>query len=96
MSDTRTPTEVRERNVGSWEEFEQQVGEIRKRIKSQLFFRGQSNSDWPLSSTLDREPRGQGTLFKDYYLAISRAKTEIETLTDKEWEIPDYPTRGKT
>jgi hypothetical protein len=89
------PVELRERDVNTWEEFEEQLRDIRKQIKSQLFFRGQSNSHWPLSSTLDREPCGQGTLFKDYYHEISKAKTEIETLTNKEWDIPDYPTVEK-
>jgi hypothetical protein len=85
------PIDARERNVSSWEEFEEQLGHIREQVRSQLFFRGQSNACWPLSSTLDREPCGEGTLFKDYYHSISKAKTEIESLTNKEWDIPDYP-----
>ena len=67
MGGTAIPIERRERNLNSWEEFEEQLRDIRKQVKSQLFFRGQSNSTWPLSSTLDREPCGARTLFKDYY-----------------------------
>src|SRR5438270_9919509 len=89
------PVEVRERDVDTWGDFEEQLENIRRQIKSQLFFRGQSDSKWSLSSTLDREPCGPGTLFKDYYLSISRAKTEIETLTNGDWDIPDYPTMEK-
>ncbi len=92
---TMIPAEISERDVNAWEEFEEQVEDIRKQIKSQLYFRGQSDSCWPLSSTLDREPCGQGTLFKDYYHSISKAKTEIETLTNTEWSIPDYPAVEK-
>src|SRR5437899_235459 len=92
---TMIAAEVRDRAVYAWEEFEEQVEDIRKQIRSQLFFRGQSNSSWPLSSTLDREPCGQGTLFRDYYREISKAKSEIETLTNREWDIPDYPTVEK-
>ena len=95
MSGARIPIETRERNVSSWEEFEEQLEDIRRQIKSQLFFRGQSNSYWPLSSTLDRQPCGEGTLFKDYYDSISKLKTEIETLTTSEWDIPDHPTVEK-
>lgn len=86
------PPQSRERDVNSWEEFEEQLGHIRKQATSQLLFRGQSDSHWPLSTTLDREPNGQGTLFKNYYRAISKAKTEIESLTNKDWDIPEYPT----
>lgn len=91
MSGTRVSIETRERNISSWEEVEEQLEDIRRQIKSQLFFRGQSDSKWSLSSTLDREPCGPGTLFRDYYDSISKAKTEIETLTNSEWNIPDYP-----
>jgi len=95
MHTNTVPIETRERNVGTWEELEEQIEDIRRQIKSQLFFRGQSDSKWPLSSTLDREPCGPGTLFKDYYDSISKAKTEIETLTNTEWNIPEYPTVEK-
>ena len=95
MTASRLPIEMRERNVNTWEEFEDQLEDIRRQIKSQLFFRGQSDSKWLLSSTLDREPCGPGTLFKDYYDSISKAKSEIETLTNTDWNIPDYPTVEK-
>jgi FRG domain len=95
MGSKAIPIERRERDVNSWEEFEEQLREIRAKVKSQLFFRGQSNSTWPLSSTLDREPCGARTFFKDYYHSISKAATEIESLTSKEWDIPDYPTVEK-
>lgn len=95
MTTKRLRVETRERDVSSWEEFEEQLEDIRRQIKFQLFFRGQSDSKWPLTSTLDREPCGQGTLFKDYYRSISRAKSEIESLTNTEWDIPDYPAVEK-
>lgn len=84
-------TEARGQDVGTWEEFEKRLSEIRKDGHSRLLFRGQSNSLWTLTSTLERE-RGPGTLFTEYYHAISKIKSEIESLTNNGWDIPEYPT----
>lgn len=88
--------QMEERNLNTWEEFEEALGDLRKehersstQLKSSLLFRGQENSSWPLRTTLDR--RRERMLFKDYYGIITRIRPQIETLTSNEWPIPDYP-----
>lgn len=87
---------MEERNLNTWEEFEEVLKDVRKehdqsdaQLKSSLLFRGQENSCWLLSTTLDR--RRERMLFKDYYGTITRIRPQIETLTRREWPIPDYP-----
>lgn len=88
---------MEERNVTCWEEFIEGLKEIRKKCAnstdyvqdSPLLFRGQSNSCWKLSTTLERE-RGR-MLYKDYYRIIDRIKPQVETLVGGTWQIPSYP-----
>lgn len=88
---------MEEKNVNSWEEFKVELANLRRERgqslkaddSSPLLFRGQENSCWLLSTTLDR--RRERMLFRDYYLVISRIKPQIESLTDKEWPIDEYP-----
>jgi hypothetical protein len=84
---------IPERDVGTWEEFEKELRDLRQQVNSPLLFRGQSNSCWPLTTTLEREGREQqAMLFKDYYRIIDVVRTQIESFTDKRWPIPHYPT----
>jgi hypothetical protein len=89
---------MEERNLNTWEEFEKELGNIRREYEqpdvklgssSTLLFRGHQNSCWLLSTTLDRKRKRM--LFKDYYRLISKIQPQIETLTGKEWSIPSYP-----
>jgi hypothetical protein len=88
---------MEERNLNTWEEFEEVLKDVRKehdqsdaQIKSSfLLFRGQENSCWLLRTTLDR--RRERMLFTDYYGIITRIRPQIESLTGNEWPIPDYP-----
>jgi len=88
---------MEERNLSSWEEFEKALKDIRDEHEqsdvqlksSSLLFRGQENSSWSLTTTLDR--KRERMLFKDYYGIITRIRPQIETLTGSEWPIPDYP-----
>lgn len=54
-----------------------------------LLFRGQANSEWSLKTTLDRS-KNEGMSFAEYYRISSSFKTEVETLTEIEWVIPEY------
>ena len=92
---------MEEKNVNTWEEFEIELANLR-RDRGQatnaddsypLLFRGQENSCWLLSTTLDR--RRERMLFRDYYRVISRIRTQIESLTGKEWPIDEYPEVAK-
>ncbi len=82
---------MQEIKVNTWDELAAKVGGLRAALgeNSSLVFRGQPNSSWGLSTTLERE---QGrTLFKNYYRIISRIKPQIESLTSYRWDIPEYP-----
>ena len=92
---------MEEKNVNTWEEFKIELANLR-RDRGQatnaddsypLLFRGQENSCWLLSTTLDR--RRERMLFRDYYRVISRIRTQIESLTGKEWPIDEYPEVAK-
>ncbi|MEP6645217.1 MAG: FRG domain-containing protein [Acidobacteriaceae bacterium] len=88
---------MQEMNVRTWEELVLKVADGRQLLDSAeehdsssvLLFRGQENSNWPLSTTLDRyRPKMQ---FQEYYSIISRIKSQIESLTDHSWSIPQTP-----
>src|ERR1700691_1927144 len=87
---------LEEITVDSWEDFEDKVDKLRLESKtaegedSELWFRGQKNSCWPLTTTLERCTQG-AVLLKDYYQLIHRVKPQIESFTGKDWEIPPYP-----
>lgn len=87
---------MEERNVNTWEDFEKQLQDLRGERdassdspESSFLFRGQEDSRWLLKTTLDR--KRERMLFSDYYRIISRIQPQIETLTEREWPIPDYP-----
>lgn len=85
---------MEEKSVGTWEEFLRELEEIQKLRTSSaeyvqnspLLFRGQSNSCWSLSATLERAcPR---MLYTKYYRMIDRIRPQIESLTGDDWPIP--------
>ena len=88
---------MEERNVASWEKFIEGLDEVRKECASSteyvqtspLLFRGQGNSCWQLSATLERER--ERMLYMDYYRIISKIKPQIETLVGGDWPIPSDP-----
>jgi len=77
----------------SWPDFE-------KIIKKQLlydtqnikvgpyFYRGHPDATWHLKTTLERSA-GRLTL-DSYYHMIERIQPEIETFTDRKWDLPNY------
>lgn len=86
---------MEERNVNTWEDFEKQLQDLRKErdasrapLDSSFLFRGQEDSCWLLETTLDR--KRERMPFSDYYHVISRIRSQIETLTEREWPIPDW------
>ena len=89
---------MEEVTVNTWEEFEERIKELESR-KYDLLFRGQSNSNWKLETTLDRfvSPEMKMKLM-DYYSIIYFAKPRIEAFIDKSWNIPspkEYAKRPK-
>ena len=56
----------------------------------ELLFRGQSDSAWLLTTTLEREDY-KGMTFDDYYrLTVHRVKPTVKTLTEEAWDVPNY------
>ena len=89
-------------HLRSWEDFEDRISELsRFRIKQQestrlyvsdVLFRGQSNSQWGLLTTLERYS-GLDCALYDYYRKIFAAKPIVESFTGKKWQIltpPEY------
>ncbi|MDO8465375.1 MAG: FRG domain-containing protein [Gallionella sp.] len=92
-------------DLRTWEEFEQRVEQLtRKRSErkcatgnyiSEYLFRGQSNSLWSLTTTLERNASRLLTL-EEYYRIVCATKPQVETFTGATWEIPsflDYTTQ---
>lgn len=91
---------MKELTLDSWEDFEAELDKMRTQRNhakganglyiSGFLFRGLGNSDWSLSTTLERFSDKEFSLYS-YYKLIFAAKTQIETFTDQEWDIPTPP-----
>lgn len=77
--------------ITDWETFQQELGKLRanySKESSPLLFRGQGNSDWKLTTTLERSG-ASGMLFRDYYrLICASIAPAVKTFTGE--EIPEY------
>ncbi len=84
--------------VNSWEEFEEKIEELNADWSSirqstplrvsDLLFRGHSDSDWHLKTTLERYINKSSYSMYDYYRNVHAAKDRVETFTEKKWPIP--------
>lgn len=83
-----------EKNLTTWEEFCREVDQLKKnqRDPASLLFRGQDNSNWGLSTTLDRSG-AKDMAVSEYYRLICKAKPAIESLTKNNWKVPEYDIR---
>lgn len=92
---------MEDKTLNNWEDFEKELVSLEKTLGekkevtslrlSNYLFRGHPDSSWRLETTLERyivEP----VRLKTYYRSIYAAKHEIETFTDKDWDIP-LPTK---
>lgn len=74
-----------------WETFEQKVKELRAKYRSEsspLLFRGQGNSEWPLTTTLERSG-AERMLFTEYYQLICASMgPEVKTFAGV--DVPTY------
>jgi FRG domain-containing protein len=80
------------RDLSNWEQFDEEIKCLlvdwqQKPGLSRLLFRGQSNSDWQLKTTLERYAP-DSLRARKYYQVIHEAKYQIESLTDRSWNIP--------
>jgi hypothetical protein len=88
------------RDLATWEDLESELRALKARRDarkgetalhvSDLLFRGQYKTSWPLTTTLERQGKGALTL-RQYYRLICAAKPHIETLTGTRWDVPEYP-----
>lgn len=86
---------MKEQTLKSWEEFEGELVRInaetislRKKTQRHVdypLFRGHSDSEWSLESTLDRIKKGMA--ISDYYRIIENVHKDITTCTRKRWNI---------
>ena len=91
-------------DLRTWEEFEEKLKELQEEAPvphhpeilpyRPVLYRGQENSCWPVTTTLDRWTDGRETSFQRYYESVYQAKSEIESCTEKSWDVPDPPEVG--
>ncbi len=87
---------MEEIKLQTWELFEERIATLRaerqKRVEngvlrpSEFLFRGQENSSWNLSTTLERAGRTRMALM-DYYELIHRILSKIENLDYGKWNL---------
>jgi hypothetical protein len=79
------------KSVTSWLEFEEKIAEIKKEYAGAVpavYYRGQSDSEWKLETTLERFSRSSWTVEKYVKLALGCAP-EIESFTGQRWDLMD-------
>src|SRR5271155_717132 len=82
----------RETSVSTWPECEELLLNIEKensRSLTGLWFRGVSNAEWELTTTLERRT-SQSISAAEYFQLMSRVKPEIEAFTGETWESPEW------
>jgi hypothetical protein len=82
------PRLARNRVINTWEECEAEVNKIEETYHTKAWFRGQSNADWQLDTTLERWRRDKPFSVEEYLDLIRRVKPEIETFTGGKWDVP--------
>src|SRR5271157_2871674 len=74
--------------IKSWDDFENQISELFNITRSSaVLFRGQSDSEWNLKSTLERYLNCDKISISKYYKLIYNAKSRIEYFTNEKWNI---------
>jgi hypothetical protein len=86
--------------LGSWDELVEELAKLetqreerKSRSKthvSDLLFRGQSDSSWPLRTTLERATEEEVAV-EDYLRLIYVLSPEIEAHTGRSWGLPEWP-----
>jgi hypothetical protein len=80
---------MQEIDLQSWDQFEQQIRELRRQFPKhrQLIFRGLEDSTWPLKTTLERYHPGE-MQFAEYHRMIATSEPHIRTFTRTTWDTP--------
>jgi hypothetical protein len=90
-------------NLNSWQEFRGQVSNIESEFghheragrgeKNRILYRGQSDANWELETTLERYSREKWSV-ESYVALLKRLKPQIESFSDQQWKIPKVVTWG--
>jgi len=86
------------KDLPDWAAFQNEVQALRikyERPDYPLLFRGLPDSDFSLTTTLERAGC-ERMLWDDFYRIIHRIKDAVGTLTNVHWEIPPYSTEMGT
>lgn len=81
------------KDLPNWEAFESEVAALRSQFANSptpLLFRGQSNADFRLTTTLERAGCDCMRIKEYYRLVVSRVKPAVETFTGANWQLPAY------
>ena len=76
----------------TWDACHEKIQDIKREYPKQasrLLFRGQSNSDWKLTTTLERRTT-ETFSFIDYYELALRIRPEIETESGLRWDMQTF------
>lgn len=79
--------------LDSWSDFEREIDKnFLRQIENMdmalpFYFRGQADATWRLETTLERYV-GPNRRVDRYYDIITRIQSEIETFTDRNWDLP--------
>jgi len=82
-------------DLSCWQDFEKEIEKIAvnhqtdKRLIRRLLYRGQSDANWRLQTTLERHLKTELSL-ADYLRTIASLQSEIETFTQNRWDVPEY------
>ena len=91
---------MQERTLKSWSEFQSELAKLYEKHSalrqqdtnvSDLLFRGQGNSSWDLRTSLERASGLKRYPLAEYCHIVSVVKPEIESITERRWDIPDCP-----
>jgi hypothetical protein len=91
------PARTTEQDLTSWEHFESfvRVLDDPDRDRSdEIWFRGQSDAQWPLYTTLERRSK-KITAVRDYLRVISEIKPTVETFTGIDFQLPSLEKMDK-
>jgi hypothetical protein len=91
-------------DLESWAEFPNTIADIRndygtrcvelddrtETLPNEIVFRGQSDSEWNLQTTLERTTNEKYSISR-YLQRADSVVNEIESLTNKNWNIPTFP-----
>jgi len=78
----------------NWEDYEKHINKFEKlyetaTIAPELLFRGQTNSEWKLETTLERYS-SESFSVESYNWFLKEIKPSIESYTNQHWEFKDY------